>query len=174
MCRFRDIYPCLMSPENTELSAAQLLDILALSPNATAVYTTESLLIQTANDAMIGFWGKDRSIIGLPLEQAVPELHGQPFIGFLKEVWNNATTYQDRDAPAKLRVEGKLQTFYFDFTYRALLNDEGEIYCILHTAEDVTERYLHGLALADLENGKLIYNGSKNNLMRNYQMLMLN
>lgn len=63
------------------LTDHEILNVLSLSANALAVYSTEDIIIQTANDAMIAFWGKDRSIIGLPLEEAVPELSGQPFIG---------------------------------------------------------------------------------------------
>lgn len=118
----------------------ELLEILSLSPNATAIYTTEDLIIQTANDTMIGFWGKDRSIIGKPYEEAVPELKGQPFFDLLRNVWRTGISFEAMEAAAELRVDGKLQTFYFDLAYRAIKNEQGEMYCILHTASDVTER----------------------------------
>ncbi|WP_352432919.1 PAS domain-containing protein [Mucilaginibacter sp. PAMB04274] len=92
-----------------------------------------------ANDVMIGFWGKDRSVIGKPLVQAVPELVGQPFISLLQNVWRTGITYEAKDTPAELLVYGKLQTFYFDFAYRAIRNEQGKVDCILHTAIDVTE-----------------------------------
>jgi PAS domain S-box-containing protein len=118
----------------------ELLGILSLSPNATAIYTTEDLIIQTANDAMIGFWGKDRSVIGKTFEEAVPELKGQPFFDLLRNVWRTGLNFEAIDTPAELRVDGKLQTFYFDLVYRAIKNENGQVYCILHTASDVTER----------------------------------
>jgi two-component system, OmpR family, sensor histidine kinase VicK len=40
-----------------------LVAILSLSKDATAIYTTEDLVIEMANDAMISFWGKDRFYI---------------------------------------------------------------------------------------------------------------
>jgi len=61
------------------LDKDQILEVLSLSQNATAIYAGDDIIIQAANDAMIAFWGKDRSIIGKPLEEAVPELKGQPF-----------------------------------------------------------------------------------------------
>jgi PAS domain S-box-containing protein len=131
------------------LSSHELLDILALSENATAIYTHESIIIQNANSAMIKFWGRDDSVIGQPLEQAVPELKGQPFIGMLQEVWRTGTTVTGTDAPAELMVDGFLQTFYYDFAYRAIKNKAGEVIAILHTATDVTERNLNRQAIKE-------------------------
>lgn len=124
------------------LNINQLLDVLALSKNATAIYTTDDIIIEAANDAMIAFWGKDRSIIGLPLEIAVPELKGQPFIGMLKNVLNTGITDAGEAIAAELEIDGKLQTSYYDYEYRAIKNDAGDPYCIMHTAADVTARVL--------------------------------
>jgi two-component system sensor histidine kinase VicK len=130
-----------------QFSSDQLLEILAQAPDATAIYSGEQLIIQTANDAMISFWGKTRSVIGMPLEEAVPELRGQPFIPILQDVWRRGETYQSRDAEARLMVDGRMQTFYFDFTYFPLRNARGEVYCILHTASNVTAYYMSRMAL---------------------------
>jgi len=125
-----------------KLNNDQLLHILALSKDATAIYTGEELIIETASDAMIAFWGKDRSVIGQSFIEAVPELVGQPFFDLLREVWRTGVTYEAIDTAAQLRVDGRLQWFYYDFIYRAIKNDKGEVYCILHTATDVTARHL--------------------------------
>ncbi|RFZ84287.1 hypothetical protein DYU05_01260 [Mucilaginibacter terrenus] len=123
------------------LSNDTLLQVLALSKDATAVYVSEDIYIRFANDAMINFWGKDRSVIGKTLEDAVPELEGQPFIDLLKNVWRTGQTYVAENTPANLVVNGELQTFYFDFEYRAILDEQGKTYCLLHTARDVTSQY---------------------------------
>jgi two-component system sensor histidine kinase VicK len=126
----------------------ELIEILSLSPAATAIYTTGELIIQTANNAMLSFWGKNKDIIGMSLEEAVPELKGQRFIQLLKNVWSTGISHQAFDTPTQLAAEGRIQTFYYDFTYRALKKESGEIYCILHTATDVTERNLNRQAMA--------------------------
>jgi len=128
-----------MKGKSPRLSSQELLEILSMSENATAIYTTDDIIIQTANDAMIQFWGKDRSVIGKPLEEAVPELRGQPYIEILKEVWRTGKTFEAKDAPAELSADGELQTYYFNFKYRAILTTSGNTYCILHTAVNVTE-----------------------------------
>lgn len=137
-----------------DLSENALLEILRLSHDATAIYIGEELYIQFANDKMIGFWGKDRSILGSPLSEAVPELQDQQFIGLLQNVWRTGVTYEARNTAAQLNVNGYLETFYFDFVYRALLNADGTTYCILHTACDVTER-ISTRKLVDEKNAEL-------------------
>ncbi|QNN41985.1 PAS domain S-box protein [Pedobacter roseus] len=129
------------------LSNDQLLEVFNLTHTATAVHVGETAIIQAANDAMLRIWGKDRSIIGKSLEDALPELKGQPFIEMFRKVWLEGLVISGKDTAADLIIDGKLQTFYFDFEYRAIKNNEGKTICILHTAIDVTERVLRQEAI---------------------------
>ena len=126
----------------TFLSDQQLLKVLSTSTDATAIHVSEKAVIQYANGAMLAFWGKGNGVIGKSLEEALPELKGQPFIDLFKKVWNEGITVSGIEAPADLVIDDKLQTFYFDYEYRAIKNEQGETICILHTAKDVTERKL--------------------------------
>lgn len=129
----------------------EILDVLSLVEKATAIYSTEDIIIQMASDTMIAFWGKDRSIIGQPLAQAVPELAGQPFVEILQNVWRTGTTYESRSADAQLMIDGRLQTFYFDFVYRAIKFPDGQMNFILHTTQDVTAYVLNQSQLQEKE-----------------------
>ncbi len=106
---------------------------------ATALYTGREMRISIANDAMIELWGKDHSVIGTTLHEALPELEGQPFHGLLQEVFSTGKTYWGKEDPVDLVIDNKLQTGYFNFTYKALRDENGEIYGILNMAIDVTE-----------------------------------
>lgn len=128
-----------MNPSPTRFTDTKLLEILSKVPNATAIYSTEDIYIHFANDAMISLWGKDRSVIGKTIAEALPENVGQPFISILKEVWKSGDTYESKNTPAELLVNGQLQLFYFDFSYQAVKNQVGETEYILHTTTDVTE-----------------------------------
>ena len=121
-------------------TSEKLLEILSLSQNATAIYTGGELTIQMANMVMLDYWGKDQAAIGLPLIKAVPELAGQPLTGLLQNVWRTGESYEAKDSRAELTIDGKLQTFYFDFLYRAIKDKHGNMESILHTATDVSER----------------------------------
>ncbi|MBT2559575.1 PAS domain S-box protein [Pedobacter sp. ISL-68] len=136
-----------MSYPNHLLSSDQLLEVFNLTHTATAVHVGETAIIQAANDAMLRIWGKDRSVIGKSLEEALPELKGQPFIDMFRKVWLEGLVISGKDTAADLMVDGKLKTFYFDFEYRAIKNDAGKTICILHTAIDVSERVLRQQAV---------------------------
>jgi two-component system sensor histidine kinase VicK len=129
------------------LDKDQILEVLSLSQNATAIYAGDDIIIQTANDAMIAFWGKDRSIIGKPLEEAVPELKGQPFKKILQEVLRTGVSNTGNAIPTTVLVDGKPYTSYYNYQYRAITDQTGKVYCILHTASDVTEKELNRIAL---------------------------
>jgi PAS domain S-box-containing protein len=118
---------------------------------ATAFYVGQTLTVQYANELMIGYWGKDNSVIGKPLNEAVPELDGQPFLDILKNVYATGEPYIGVEEFAKLNVGGQLQEFYFNFTYKAIRNNSGEIYAIHHMAVDVTEQVKSKSALIESE-----------------------
>lgn len=131
-----------MSRPSYLLSSHELLQVFNLTYTATAIHVTEDAIIQEANDAMLAIWGKDRSIIGKSLVDALPELKGQPFIDMFKRVWNEGLVISGKDTAADLNINGEIKTFYFDFEYRAVKDDTGKVICILHTAIDVSERVL--------------------------------
>ncbi|NJW53522.1 PAS domain S-box protein [Salinimicrobium oceani] len=138
---------------------------------ATGVYVGEDMRIEFANDAMLELWGKERSVIGKPLEEALPELEGQPFHGLLQEVFHTGKTYWGKEDRVDLERNGQLQTGFFNFTYKPLRDGEGKIYGILNMALDVTEmvesrnllreREQHFRLMADLMPEKVLNTDAK-------------
>jgi len=131
-----------MSNSTFSLSDQQILQVLSASKNAVAIHVTEQMHIAYASDAMIAIWGKDKGVIGKALLHALPELKGQPFLGMFQQVLREGITIEGTETAAQIEVNGKMQTFYFDFEYKAIKDETGKPYCVLHTATDVTERYL--------------------------------
>lgn len=139
-------------PENAELttrpdenypSEERFRSLITEAPVATCLFVGKDMVIEIANDIMIGYWGKDRSVIGKPLLEAVPELEGQPFITILEEIFRTGIAYESKNAPARLKVRGILSTFYFDFTYKPLFDHEGNVYGIMDMAIDVTSQAIY-------------------------------
>jgi len=128
-----------------------LLDILMLSKDTTAIYSNSELEIRLANQAMLKLWGKGEEVIGMRFEDALPEMEGQPFTQLLKDAWHTGQTYEAKDTPADLEIDGKLQTYYFDFIYRPIRNKEGKVFCLLHTATEVSDRIAAWKAVAEKE-----------------------
>lgn len=116
--------------------------IIEQAPVATALFTGPEMRIEIANSIMLDYWGKGASVFGKPLAQALPELDGQQFLDILGHVYNTGETHEEFEAEAQLVVNGVLGTYYFDYTYKALRDFNGEIYGVMDMAIDVTERVL--------------------------------
>ena len=140
------------------LSPAQLIDILSQSGNPVAVYTGIEIRIELANQLMLAAWGRGIEVIGKTLGEALPEIADQPFVGMLQKVWETGIDDIGEAIPAELLVDGQLSTYYFDYQYRAIKNEDHEVYAILHIAVDVTEKVRNQQALekAKIQEEKLI------------------
>jgi len=125
--------------------------IIQQSPIAIGLYVGREMVIGLANEVMLSFWGKDKSIIGQRLEIAVPELEGQPFLQILDDVFTTGETYHVTEAPAKLPANGILDVYYFDFTYKPLFDDNGKVYAIMNMAVNVSDRMESKVLLQESE-----------------------
>lgn len=124
--------------EETEKNKVHFQSIVLDAPIATAIYYGQEMIIEFANEEMLKLWGKDSSVVGKTLREAIPELEGQPFHGLLENVYKTGVVYKTEEDRADLNVNGKLQTFYFNFTYKPLKDEEGKTFAILNMAVDVT------------------------------------
>lgn len=123
-------------------SETRFRSLIEEAPVATALLTGREFKISLANEMMINLWGKGNSIIGMQLEEALPELKGQPFLDILDRVFTTGKAYSETAARAQLVVNGELRIFYFNYTYKPLFNEAGEVYGIIDMALDVTEQTL--------------------------------
>jgi PAS domain S-box-containing protein len=121
---------------------ARFRSLIEEAPVATCLFVGREMIIEEANEAMIQVWGKGPNVIGLPLAEALPELKGQHFLPLLDELFTTGQSYSAKGGRADLVVDGKLQTFYFDYDFKPLRNGEGDVYAIMETAIDVTEQVL--------------------------------
>lgn len=137
--------------KKAEESERRFRNLISEADVATAVYFGRQMRIQYANEAMIRLWGKDTSVIGKTIREALPELEGQPFHAQLNHVFTTGETYWGKEDKGELMVDGKLKTFYFNFTYKALRSADGAIYGILNMATDVTEQVMAKKKLEESE-----------------------
>lgn len=120
-------------------SEIRFRELMEISDYSSAIYLGEDLIIDFANERMIKTWGKTKEVMGMPLEKALPELEGQPFIQILKDIFKTGEPYISGEDRVDLVVDGTLQPFYFSFSYRPLRDSQGEIYAIMNVALDVSE-----------------------------------
>lgn len=129
----------VLSERKLSESELRFKELLLNADVSTAIYRGEELIIEMANDRMLRTWGRDRTVVGKSLYEALPELVNQPFFELLLGVYRTGETYAASEDRVDLIINGVLETFYYNFTYKPIRNTKGEIYAILNMAVDVTE-----------------------------------
>ncbi|GAA4315882.1 ATP-binding protein [Mucilaginibacter gynuensis] len=113
--------------------------IIEESPMPIGLFAGREMRIKVANKAIQQAWGKDESVIGKTFHDAIPELNDQPFDKLLDDVYSTGIAYHATEDRVDIIVNGRLQIFYFNFTYKPLKDKEGNVWGVLNTATDVTE-----------------------------------
>jgi len=149
-----DVTVQVLAKKELEESENRFKNLILEAPMATALYVGREMMIEVANEAMLKLWGKDASVIGTHLSKALPELEGQPFFRLLEAVFTTGIPYHTREGKADLVVDGRLQSFYFNFTYKPLVDSEGRVYAILNMAVDVTTEVQARAELQEISNKK--------------------
>ncbi|WP_146202910.1 PAS domain-containing protein [Pedobacter paludis] len=126
---------------NKNLSRASLKvkSFLEQAPIAFGILRHRHLKVELANSLILQLWGKDKSVIGKPLSEALPELSGQPYLQILDDVYTSGVRYVGREAKVTLTNQLKTSDFYFNFIYEPLKNERGITNAIMIIATDVTE-----------------------------------
>ncbi|WP_462264393.1 ATP-binding protein [Mucilaginibacter sp.] len=85
-----------------------------------------------------------RSLVGLPVVAALPELKGTPIEDALNEVYNTGKTFEANTllVPLAFTPDGPVEDRYFNFIYQARLNADNQVDGILALVFEVTEQAL--------------------------------
>lgn len=134
-----DVTEQVLAQKRLEESDFRYEELLSTSDFSTAVYTGRDLIVDFANDEMLKTWGKDATVRGKKLADALPELRDQPFLEILQNIFDTGVGYSAAEDRVDLEVDGELKTFYFNFSYKPLKDKNGKVYAILNNAFDVTE-----------------------------------
>jgi len=148
----QDVTKEVLIKEKLVESEAKLNALIDQAPVATCLFEGEDMKISLANEIMLDVWGKDASVIGKPLDQAIPELNDQPFPEMLRKVYETGQAYEGKGEPADLVRNGVRATYYFDFTYKPIRNAAGDVYAVMDMAVDVTSQVRARRALEESEN----------------------
>jgi PAS domain S-box-containing protein len=101
-----------------------------------------AMIIEYANESLLSYSGKDWSIIGKPLLQAIPELADQRFPQLLDEVFATGKAYFGKEEKAMISRNGSLYETWYDFVYQPVRGHDGTVTGITVMASDITEQVL--------------------------------
>lgn len=137
-----DVTEKVLARKKVEESELRYRTLISECTVAIGLYLGPDIRIQYVNEVMVRYWGKDFSVVGKTLREALPELHGQRFLAELNHAYQTGEPCHGSEVKAILNVGGKPTEFYFDYDYKPLRNSEGKVYGILQISVDVTGRVL--------------------------------
>lgn len=154
-----DVTERVLLKREQQKTESRFRSVTEQNPAAIAFLTGKEMRVEIANEVILKIWGKDNSILGLPLNEALPELEGQGFLELLDNVYTTGETFRGNEVLVKLEHEGELIDVYVDFTYSALRDTEGNINGVLVLANDVSSRIisLRNLAASEEKFRTVIY-----------------
>ncbi|WP_337187460.1 PAS domain-containing protein [Phenylobacterium sp.] len=123
--------------------AQDLRALFMQAPGFMAMLEGPDLRFVLANHAYMRLVG-DRPVIGLTVDDALPELRDQGFTALLRGVMESRRPYIGRAMPARLQrtSDGTLEERFVDFVYQPVLGAGGEVTGVFVEGSDITDRVL--------------------------------
>lgn len=112
------------------------------APAAIALVRGDAYVLEFANPMALAIWGKDRSVVGKPLFEALPELRGGGFDELLVGVMSTGVPYVGEEVPIVFRRGGRDASTIVKFVYVPTENSRGERDGVAAFGFDVTTQVL--------------------------------
>ncbi|MDB5078491.1 MAG: domain S-box protein [Chloroflexi bacterium] len=132
----------ILSGENIHKKLNTLYQTVMHANAVIAIMRGPEHIFELANPLHLQVLGRDSSIIGLPIREALPELEGQGHIEILDEVYRSGQPFTAHEMPVMLarKKEAPLERVLFTFIYYPLFNFKNEVDGIFVHALEVTEQ----------------------------------
>ncbi len=128
--------------QSLKLSDQRFRNLIEAAPIPMCLYIGREMQIEFVNEALLETWGRDNSVIGLTLIEAIPELEGQPFPELLDDVYTSGIPYTVKDVETKVLKDGTWSNRYFDLWYKPMFDQENKVYGVLASGVDVTDKVI--------------------------------
>lgn len=125
-----------------EQREAQMRALVDSAPFPIGVYVGREMRIEMVNQSIIDVWGKGSNIVGKTYHEVLPELENQEIYEKLDNVFVTGKPYHTRNQRVDLNVDGKLGTYYFNYSFTPLFDAQGQVYGVMNTAAEVTDLIL--------------------------------
>lgn len=134
-----DVTQQVRSRRAVEASEAQLRSLVDSAPFPIGVYIGPQMQILLANQSIMDVWGKGNDVVGKSYKEILPELETQPIFGQIMQVLNTGEAFHARNQQVDIVVDGRLQPFYFNYSFTPLFDADGRVYGVMNTAAEVTD-----------------------------------
>lgn len=138
-----DITEQVIARKRSEASEDRFRSFVLNAPTPIGIYIGREMRIQTVNNAILEAWGRSyEQVIDRTFREVLPELEGQGFYELLEQVYDTGIPHEATEAQVVLHRHGKAGTYYYNFIYSPLKDENGEIYGVMNTASEVTDLVL--------------------------------
>lgn len=116
-------------------------NIVSQSPIAMAILKGKDFIIDISNKAMETLWRKDfAEVSGRSILDVFPELREQSYANLLQKVMETGIPHRENESLAHVDSHDGRKTFYLDFEYLPLFDANNEVYGIMCTVTNSTDR----------------------------------
>ncbi len=124
-------------------SEQKIRQMVENAPFPIGVYVgKEEMRIELANDSIIEVWGKGPDVIGKSYREILPELNNQSIFEQVESVFETGKSFHNKNAKVDITINGKLESFYFNYSFTPLFDTNGKVYAVMNTAAEVTDLHL--------------------------------
>lgn len=110
------------------------------APAALGVIVGSDLIIESANNELLGIWCKNKDVIGKPLREVLPASDELNFVSKLSAIFETGEAFSGYELYARYECEGSIKEGYFDFVYYPIKDDKENVISILIIGVEVTEK----------------------------------
>ncbi len=130
--------------ETAEAERSQIRELFLNAPAGIMVTTGPEHYVTLANRQYLDLIGRssEAEIVGKPIRQVLPELEGQPFFGWMDDVYRSGVPFIGKELKARLRrgPEGENEEAYFNFVYQPHRSADGRTDGLLIHTVDITDQ----------------------------------
>ncbi|RAW02907.1 PAS domain-containing protein [Pseudochryseolinea flava] len=123
-------------------SEKKFKDLVMMSPIPMTIFKGEDFVVEVANKVMFEkIWRKNPDdVVGKKILEVFPELNDQKYPALLRRVYTTGIIHNEKEAPALVHGDDGIKMFYLDFEYTPLHDVSGNVWGIMITVNDVTEK----------------------------------
>lgn len=134
-----DVTEQMLDRHKLEKSEQEIRSLIESSPFPIGVYVGREMYIHLANQNILDVWGKGNDVIGKRYSEILPELGNQQIFEQLDSVYTTGIPFHAKNQRVDLVVDGRLQSFYFNYSFTPLFDAAGNVYGVMNTAAEVTD-----------------------------------
>ncbi|HLL96032.1 MAG TPA: PAS domain-containing protein, partial [Spirosoma sp.] len=134
-----DVTAQVLAQKELQASEARFRSIVKQAPMAIGLLGGREMVIEVVNDHLLAIWGKQASITGLRLVDALPQIEGQGLIELLEGVYDTGEPFTGHNMAVQLERNDQMEDAYFDFVYTPLRDTDQSITGVMILASEVTQ-----------------------------------